>query len=240
MRPTRVQRRQLPSPNSPIFISASSVPSLWVRPQVYSGRREADCRYVINNPAVRFPSRVKVVGSDLEEDPFFSDGLPYILLQGRDLASGPVWHSACYPFPCLSHPEKPLRFVTMAHQLAWMEHPAIWLCETCAILWLVLRLVRSPLVRTGVLLMLCGLGMNALVTDSNAGSMPVVGMPPTVRPASPMWQGATLQTQLPLLADQAGLGLFSIGDIALLFGGILIVVICLRRTLERRGRKCRR
>jgi hypothetical protein len=55
-----------------------------------------------------------------------------------------------------------------------------------------------------------------------------------------MWQGATLQTQLPLLADQAGLGLFSIGDIALLFGGILIVAICLRRTLERRGRMCRR
>ena len=82
--------------------------------------------------------------------------------------------------------------------------------------------------------------MNALVTDSNAGSMPVVGMPSTVRPAGPMWQGATVQTQLPLLADQAGLGLFSIGDIALLFGGILIVVICLRQRLERRGRIGRR
>ena len=70
-----------------------------------------------------------------------------------------------------------MHFVTMAHQLAWMEHPVIWLCASCAILWLVLRVVRSPLVRTGVLLMLCGLGMNALVTDSNAGSMPVVGMP---------------------------------------------------------------
>jgi hypothetical protein len=126
-----------------------------------------------------------------------------------------------------------VHFVTTAHQLAWMEHPAIWLCESCAILWLVLRVVRSPWVRTGVLLMLCGLGMNALVTDTNAGSMPVVGMPSTVRPGSPMWQGATLQTRFPLLADQAGLGLFSIGDIALLFGGVLIVGICLRRTLER-------
>ena len=133
-----------------------------------------------------------------------------------------------------------MHFVTMAHQLAWMEHPAIWLCASCAILWLVLRLIRSPLVRTGVLLMLCGLAMNALVTDSNAGSMPVVGMPSTVRPASPMWQGATVQTQLPLLADQAGLGLFSIGDIALLLGGSLIVVICLRQRLERRGILCRR
>ena len=125
-----------------------------------------------------------------------------------------------------------MHFVTMAHQLAWMEHPAIWLCESCAILWLVLRVVRSPLVRTGVLLMLCGLGMNALVTDTNAGSMPVVGMPSAVRPASPMWQSATFETRMPLLADQARLGLFSIGDIALLGGGILIVTICFRRTLE--------
>ena len=131
-----------------------------------------------------------------------------------------------------------MHFVTMAHQLAWMEHPAIWLCESCAILWLVLRLVRSPLVRTGVLLMLCGLGMNALVTDTNAGSMPVFGMPSTVHPASPMWQSATLQTRLPLLADQARLGLFSIGDIALLFGGILIVAICLRpERLKLKGKR---
>ncbi len=134
-----------------------------------------------------------------------------------------------------------MHFVLAAHQLAWMEHPGIWLCESCAILWLVLRVVRSPLVRTGVLLMLCGLGLNALVTDSNAGSMPVVGMPSTVHPASPMWQGATWQTRLPLLADQARLGLFSIGDIALLFGGIVIIAICLRRTLEgNRSRTCGR
>jgi len=132
-----------------------------------------------------------------------------------------------------------VHFVIMAHQLAWTEHPAIWLCASCAILWLVLRVVRSPLVRTGVLLMLCGLGMNALVTDANAGSMPVVGMPSTVCPASPMWQSATFQTRMPLLADQARLGMFSIGDIALLFGGILTVAICLRRTVERRARMCR-
>ena len=95
------------------------------------------------------------------------------------------------------------------------------------------------MVRTGVLLMLCGLGMNALVTDSNAGSMPVVGMPSTVRPASPMWQGATSETRMPLLADQARLGLFSIGDIVLIGGGILIVAICLRRTRERNRQEVR-
>ena len=129
-------------------------------------------------------------------------------------------------------------FLSAAHQLAWMEHPAIWLCESCAILWLVLRVVQSSLVRTGVLLMLFGLGMNALVTEANAGSMPVVGMPSTVRPLSPMWHGATLDTRLPLLADQARLGLFSIGDVALLCGGILILVICLRRALERKAAVC--
>jgi hypothetical protein len=65
---------------------------------------------------------------------------------------------------------------TLCHnQLAWVQHPAIWLCESYAILWLVVRAVRSPWVRVGVLLMLCGLLLNALVTDANAGTMPVVG-----------------------------------------------------------------
>ena len=136
-------------------------------------------------------------------------------------------------FTSVWHSEQTLHLVTAIHQLAWMEHPAIWLYASCAILWLVLRTVRSPVVRVGVLLMLCGLGMNALVTDTNAGSMPVIGMPSSVHPASPMWHGATFQTRLPLLADQARLGLFSIGDIALLFGGILIVAICSRRMFER-------
>jgi hypothetical protein len=124
-----------------------------------------------------------------------------------------------------------VHLVTAIHQLAWTEHPAIWLCASCAILWLVLRAVRSRVVRVGVLLMLCGLGMNALVMDTNAGSMPVIGMPSSVHPASPMWHGATFQTRLPLLADQARLGLFSVGDMTLLLGGILIVAICLRRML---------
>ena len=123
--------------------------------------------------------------------------------------------------------------ISAAHQLAWTQHPEIWLFESCAILWLVLRAVRSAGVRTGVLLMLCGLMLNALVTQANAGSMPVVGMPSSVHPASPMWRAASSTTRLPFLADQARFGLFSIGDIALLFGGILVVAICLQRTKKR-------
>ena len=99
-----------------------------------------------------------------------------------------------------------------------------------------LRAVRSPWVRAGVLLVLCGLMLNGLVTTANAGTMPVVGMPSTLHPVSPMWQAATSKTRLPFLADQARLGMFSVGDLVMLFGGILIVVaICLHRTLKMQG-----
>ncbi len=83
--------------------------------------------------------------------------------------------------------------------------------------------------------MICGLAMNALVTDANAGTMPVVGMPSTLRPVSPMWHAATAHTRLSMLADQASLGLFSAGDVVLLFGGTLIIAICIRRSLRRRA-----
>jgi hypothetical protein len=128
-----------------------------------------------------------------------------------------------------------MNLLLAAHQLAWMQHPFIWLCESCAILWLVVRIVRSPWVGAGVLLMLCGLTLNALVTDANAGTMPVVGMPSALHPASPMWRGATAKTRLLLLADQARLGLFSLGDLVLIFGGILIVAVCLHRILKMEG-----
>jgi len=124
-----------------------------------------------------------------------------------------------------------VNLLSAAHHLAWAQHPTIWLCESCAILWLVVRAVRSSWVRIGVLFMLAGLTLNALVTDANAGVMPVVGMPPTLHPVSPMWHAATSKTQLVFLADQAQLGLFSIGDLVMIFGGILIVAICLRRAL---------
>jgi len=81
---------------------------------------------------------------------------------------------------------------------------------------------------------------SAALRIGNAGSMPVFGMPSTVVPASPMWQSATFQTRMPILADQARLGMFSIGDIALLGGGILIVAICLRRTRERTRQEVRK
>lgn len=82
--------------------------------------------------------------------------------------------------------------------------------------------------------MLAGLMLNAIVTDANAGVMPVVGMPSTVHPAGPMWAAATYKTRLAFLADQAGLGLFSVGDMMLMFGGLFVVGAGLRRKLRTR------
>jgi|SRR5579864_3965705 len=129
-----------------------------------------------------------------------------------------------------------VNLLSAVRHLAWAQYPAIWLFESCAILWLVVRAVRSPWVQAGVVLMLCGLMLNALVTDANAGAMPVVGMPSTLHPASPMWRAATPKTRLVFLTDQVELGLFSVGDLVMLFGGILILAICLHRTLKPRDR----
>lgn len=77
--------------------------------------------------------------------------------------------------------------------------------------------------------MLCGLMLNASVTEANAGQMPVVGMASTLHPMNSTWQAATSNTRLLFLADQAWLGMFSVGDIALIGGGILVLAICMQR-----------
>lgn len=78
--------------------------------------------------------------------------------------------------------------------------------------------------------------MNGLVTSANAGTMPVIGMPATIHPASQIWQAATPETRLPLLADHAQLGLFSVGDIVMLFGGSLVLAICVGRASQEGSR----
>jgi hypothetical protein len=133
-----------------------------------------------------------------------------------------------------------VHLLSEAHQLAWAQYPAVWLCEACAILWLVLRVVRLPWARVGVLLVLCGLMLNGAVIVANAGAMPVVDMPSAVHPISPMWKAASSKTELSLLADQAHLGLFSIGDLVMLLGGCLIVVVtCLNRASKGKILFCR-
>jgi len=79
--------------------------------------------------------------------------------------------------------------------------------------------------------MLCGLMLNTLVIELNAGQMPVVGMPRTFHPMNSTWHAATSNTRLLFLADQAWLGMFSVGDIALICGGILVLTVWVRRIL---------
>lgn len=126
-----------------------------------------------------------------------------------------------------------MNLLSAAHYLAWSQHPTIWLCESCAILWLALRVVHSRWVEAGVLLMLCGLMLNTLVTQSNAGTMPVIGMPSAFHPASQLWSPATTQTQMPLLADQARLAWFSVGDLGVIFGGLIILTLCTCRRFKK-------
>jgi hypothetical protein len=126
-----------------------------------------------------------------------------------------------------------VNLLSAAHHMAWKQFPEIWLCASCAVLWLVIRIVRSGWVQAGVLLMLCGLFLNGLVTAANAGTMPVVGMPSTVHPLSVMWRAATSKTRLPYLADQARLGFFSIGDLVMLVGGSLIIATCVHTVFRK-------
>jgi len=154
----------------------------------------------------------------------------HIRLETRNLSFRASWQGVCgYP-PVW--PRRMVKLLFAAQHLAWTQHPTIWLCEACAILWLILRAVRSLWVRTGVLLMLCGLLLNGVVTAANAGTMPVVGIPPTLHPASPIWRAATTATRFAFLADQAQLGLFSIGDLVMISGGVLIIVFCGLRTFR--------
>ena len=122
-----------------------------------------------------------------------------------------------------------MQILAAAHHLAWAQYPALWICESCAILWLVPRFLRSRMVQGGVLLMLCGLTLNTLVMGMNGGHMPVVGMAPTLHPINSTWQAATSNTHWLFLADQAWLGMFSVGDIVLIGGGTLVLAICTRQ-----------
>jgi uncharacterized integral membrane protein len=47
-----------------------------------------------------------------------------------------------------------------------------------------------------------------------------------------MWRPATTTTRLAFLADQARLGLFSIGDLVMIFGALLVVAICALRMFK--------
>jgi len=75
---------------------------------------------------------------------------------------------------------------------------------------------------------LLGITSNAFVTLLNGGVMPSVGIPPTFRPAAPIWN-ISGKGQWLLLADQAALYRFSIGDILLIAGFLTFVIARVQR-----------
>jgi hypothetical protein len=75
----------------------------------------------------------------------------------------------------------------------------------------------------GGFLILLGITSNAFVTLLNGGVMPSVGISPTFQPAAPIWN-VSGKGQWLMLADQAALYRFSIGDIFLITGCLMFLM----------------
>ena len=87
--------------------------------------------------------------------------------------------------------------------------------------WMVRYIVRAKV--KGGLFVLLGITCNALVTSLNRGVMPSVGIPSTFQPAGPIWN-VSGKGQWLVLADQAALYRFSIGDIFLIAGFLTFLI----------------
>lgn len=90
-----------------------------------------------------------------------------------------------------------------------------------ALAWVVRYIILAKV--KGGLLVLLGITCNALVTSLNGGVMPSVGMPSTFHPATPIWNVSGKGYCL-MLADQAALYRFSIGDIFLIAGLLMFLI----------------
>lgn len=114
----------------------------------------------------------------------------------------------------------------------WKHTASLALCMTfwiAVLLYCVRPLVgrRSNLIFGCVLI---GVLSNAVVTLANDGVIPA-NMPPTFVPASPIWQPAAAHHSLLWLSDQRRLDYFSIGDLCLLIGCGLFLILRRRRCL---------
>lgn len=113
----------------------------------------------------------------------------------------------------------------------WMGHPMEWFVIACAAVWFTRKAVTSGPAKWARLISIVGLCLNASVTNANGGTMPVVGMPARFVAASTLWQRAGSHTRLLFLADQHCLWYFSVGDLLLIGGGIVLVVCWLHKKL---------
>jgi hypothetical protein len=107
--------------------------------------------------------------------------------------------------------------------LAWKHTASL---SMCWLFWLTVLTVeiRIRQVNYEVVLLTVGTASNALVTLLNHGVMPVVGMPSSIRATYPIWQMAGAGNQMLILADHASLWYFSVGDLCMLAGGLLLLM----------------
>jgi hypothetical protein len=106
--------------------------------------------------------------------------------------------------------------------LAWKHTASL---SMCWLFWLTVLTVeiriRQP--NYGVVFLIIGTASNALVTLLNNGVMPVVGMPASVQAMFPIWHMAGAGNQMLILADHASLWYFSVGDLCIQAGCLILL-----------------
>jgi hypothetical protein len=117
--------------------------------------------------------------------------------------------------------------------LAWKHTASLTMCW---LFWLTVLAVeiRIRQVNYGVLLLILGTASNALVTLLNDGVMPVVGMPAKLQATYPIWQMAGAGNRMLILADHASLSYFSIGDLCIQAGCLVLLAKFVQRGLGER------
>jgi hypothetical protein len=112
--------------------------------------------------------------------------------------------------------------------LAWKHTASLTMCW---LFWLTVLAVevRIRQVNYGVLFLILGTASNALVTLLNDGVMPVVGMPAKLQATYPIWQMAGAGNRMLILADHASLSYFSVGDLCIQVGCLVLLANFVQR-----------
>ena len=121
--------------------------------------------------------------------------------------------------------------LTLTLWLVWKAHPSVVVCAAfwLSVIWIIHS--KSLIRHFAGLIVLLGVVLNAVVTELNGGVMPVVGMTMSFHTASPIWQAAQTSSHLIVLADNASLNFFSIGDLTLITGASMLLLAKLYQTL---------
>ncbi|MGA2647274.1 MAG: DUF5317 family protein [Candidatus Sulfotelmatobacter sp.] len=106
--------------------------------------------------------------------------------------------------------------------LAWKHTASL---SMCWLFWLTVLTVEMRIrqLNYGIVFLIIGTASNALVTLLNNGVMPVVGMPASVQAMFPIWHTAGAGNRMLILADHASLWYFSVGDLCMQAGCLVLL-----------------